>query len=324
MTEPITHLIFDVESVSDGDLIAKTRYPGQNYTADQAIATYQDELMESKGTTFIPHTYQLPVAVVVAKVTADYRLMDVVSLDEPNFRPHVITQHFWRGWEAYKYPTWVTFNGRSFDVPLMELAAYRFGISLPKWFRGEGYKSPRNRYNTTAHLDLQDVLTNFGAARCNGGLNLISQMLGKPGKMDLTGEQVQQQFDEGKMSAISDYCRCDVLDTYFVFLRTRVLTGHLSLDEEITRTAEAKKWIIDRADDCEAYQVYLDHWTEWDNPWTVNEVTVNDVTVNDVADAQDDTGDVQVSDTETADTETADSETTSTDQPESNDQAVVS
>lgn len=267
MSEPITHLIFDVESVADGELVAKIRYPGQNYTPAQAIATYQDELMETRGTTFIPHTFQLPVAVVVAKVTADHRLLDVVSLDEPEFRPHVITQHFWRGWEAYKYPTWVTFNGRSFDVPLMELAAYRFGISLPKWFRGDGYKSPRNRYNTTAHLDLQDVLTNFGAARCNGGLNLVSQMLGKPGKMDLTGDQVQQQFDEGKKSAISDYCRCDVLDTYFVFLRTRVLTGHLTLDEEIERTAEAKQWITDRADDCEAYQVYLDHWREWDNPW---------------------------------------------------------
>lgn len=270
MSEPITHLIFDVESVADGELVAKIRYPGQNYTPSQAIETYQDELMETRGTTFIPHTFQLPVAVVVAKVTADHRLLDVVSLDEPEFRPHVITQHFWRGWEAYKYPTWVTFNGRSFDVPLMELAAYRFGISLPKWFRGDGYKSPRNRYNTTAHLDLQDVLTNFGAARCNGGLNLVSQMLGKPGKMDLTGDQVQQQFDEGKKSAISDYCRCDVLDTYFVFLRTRVLTGHLTLDEEIERTAEAKQWITDRADDCEAYQVYLDHWREWDNPWITN------------------------------------------------------
>ncbi len=267
MAEQVSHLIFDVESVADGELVSKVRYPGSNYTPDEAIATYQDELMETSGTTFIPYTFQIPVAVVVAKVAIDFRLIDVVSLDEPEFRPHVITQNFWRGWEVYKYPTWVTFNGRSFDVPLMELAAYRYGISLPKWFRGEGYKSPRNRYNTSAHLDLQDVLTNFGAARCNGGLNLVSQMLGKPGKMDLRGDQVQQHHDEGNKKAISDYCRCDVLDTYFVFLRTRVLCGHISLEQEIELVADAKTWIEQRADDCEAYQAYLGHWSDWKNPW---------------------------------------------------------
>lgn len=161
MADSVSHLIFDVESVADGELISKVRYPGQDYSPADAIATYQDELIETKGTTFIPHTFQIPIAVVIAKVSADLRLLDLVSLDEPNFRPHIITENFWRGWEAYKFPQWVTFNGRSFDLPLMELAAFRYGISLPKWFRGEGYKSLRNRFNTSAHLDLQDVLTNF-------------------------------------------------------------------------------------------------------------------------------------------------------------------
>ncbi|TWU58051.1 ribonuclease H-like domain-containing protein [Rubripirellula reticaptiva] len=296
MADQVSYLVFDVESVADGELVSKVRYPGQNYTPMEAIETYQDELMETKGTTFIPHTFQVPVAVVVAKVAMDFRLVDLVSLDEPEFRPHVITQHFWRGWEAYKYPTWVTFNGRSFDVPLMELAAYRFGVSLPKWFRGEGYKSPRNRFNTTAHLDLQDVLTNFGAARCNGGLNLISQMLGKPGKVDLTGEQVQQQYNDGKKKAISDYCRCDVLDTYFVFLRTRVLTGHITLDQEIELVAEGKKWIEERADDCEAYQVYLSHWSEWKNPWIVEETDAETEATADVQDVNEAGGTVDAED----------------------------
>jgi predicted PolB exonuclease-like 3'-5' exonuclease len=271
MSDKVTHLIFDVESVADGDLISKVRYPGQNYSPDEAIATYQDELVETQGTTFIPHMFQIPVAVVIAKVGENARLLDVVSLDEPQYRPHVITENFWRGWELYQYPTWVTFNGRSFDIPVMELAAYRFGISLPKWFRGEGYKSPRNRYNTSAHLDLQDALTNFGAARCNGGLNLVSKILGKPGKMEVTGDQVQQQHDDGNKKGISDYCRCDVLDTYFVFLRTQVLMGNITLGREIELVAEAKQWIQERAAECEAYRAYLECWTEWDNPWQMDD-----------------------------------------------------
>ena len=36
--------------------------------------------------------------------------------------------------------------------------------------------------------------------------------------------------NRGKLAEINNYCRCDVLDTYFVFLRTRVLVGQLTLD----------------------------------------------------------------------------------------------
>lgn len=267
MAEKVAHLIFDVESVADGELIANVRYPGSNYTPEQAIATYQDELMEQRGTTFIPHTFQIPVAVVIAKVAANLKLIDIVSLDEPKFRPHIITENFWRGWELYRYPQWVTFNGRTFDIPLMELAAFRYGVSIPRWFKSDGYKTPRNRYNTEAHLDLQDVLMNYGATRCNGGLNLVAQLLGKPGKMELTGDQVQQQHDDGNLVAISDYCRCDVLDTYFIFLRTQVLMGNIKLEDESKLVAAAKKWIEKRSDDCDAYHAYLDRWQDWSNPW---------------------------------------------------------
>ena len=29
-----------------------------------------------------------------------------------------MTEHFWRGWEKYGRPTLVSFNGRTFDLPL--------------------------------------------------------------------------------------------------------------------------------------------------------------------------------------------------------------
>ena len=266
MADEVSHLIFDVESIADGELISAVRYGGEGLSGADAIIRYQSELLETKGSTFIPYTFQLPIAVVIAKVSPEFRLIDIVSLDESEFRPHVMTENFWRGWEAYRRPQWVTFNGRSFDMPLMELAAFRYGISLPKWFESEGYKSPRNRFTLGAHLDLQEVLTNFGASRFNGGLNLAAQLLGKPGKMGLTGDQVQSQYDQGNLQAISAYCRCDVLDTYFVFLRTMVLTGKLTLELEIERVAEAKTWIEERADACEAYRAYLGGWGDWVAP----------------------------------------------------------
>ena len=162
MSEKVAHLVFDVESIADGDLISRVRYPDQNLSDSEAIATYQDELMEQRGTTFIPHTFQIPIAVVIAKVATNLQLLDIVSIDEPEFRPHVITENFWRGWEAYKNPQWVTFNGRSFDIPLMELAAFRFGISLIPPKRHCGHVAAGGEIPT--HHSIKGVSAVFRAA----------------------------------------------------------------------------------------------------------------------------------------------------------------
>jgi predicted PolB exonuclease-like 3'-5' exonuclease len=271
----VRYLVFDIESAADGDLVSKIRYPGQGLSAADAVRRYRDELMAKYETDFIPYTFQVPASVVVAKVAADFGLIDIVALDEPQFRPHIITENFWRGWEAYRRPTMVSFNGRTFDLPLLELAAFRYGLSVPAWFNcsGKTYEQPRNRYNTECHLDLHDVLTNFGASRFNGGLNLIANLLGKPGKMDVQGHMVQDLWNDGKLAEINDYCRCDVLDTYFAFLRTMVLLGQLKLDDEQRLVQEVKDWLSERSGSITAYAAYLERWGTWRNPWQAEQAT---------------------------------------------------
>ncbi len=265
----VRYLVFDVESVAEPELVAKLRYPGESVEPVQAVRRYRDELMEKYQSDFIPYTYQVPISVAAAKLTSDYHLIDLVVLDEPEFRPHVITDYFWRGWERYRRPTLVSFNGRSFDVPLLELAAFRYGLSVPGWFQqsGKSFEQPRNRFNQRSHVDLYELLTNFGSTRFTGGLNLAANLLGKPGKMDTQGNMVQDMFDAGKLAEINDYCRCDVLDTYFVFLRTRVLVGQLSLDQEQAIVSQTKNWLQERADATPVYGLYLEKWGDWENPW---------------------------------------------------------
>ncbi len=269
MPNTVRYLVFDTESVADGQLVAKLRYGGQGLEPGEAVRRYRDELMEKYESDFIPYSFQVPISVVVGKVTADFRLDDVVVLDEPQFRPHVITENFWRGWEKYRRPTLVSFNGRGFDLPLLELAAFRYGIAAPGWFQslGKSFEQPRNRYNLAAHIDLCELLTNFGSTRFTGGLNLAANILGKPGKMDIQGDMVQDMHDAGRLAEINDYCRCDVLDTYFVFLRTRVLLGQLALDAEQQLIAETRQWLESQVDSSAAYRNYLDHWGDWRNPW---------------------------------------------------------
>ena len=91
------------------------------------------------------------------------------------------------------------------------------------------------------------MLTNFGGTRFHGGLSLAANLLGKPGKMDVHGDMVQDLYDAGRLEEIHDYCRCDVLDTYFVFLRSRVLIGQLTLEAEQQIIAETKAWLEQKA-----------------------------------------------------------------------------
>ncbi len=95
----VRYLVFDTESAADGALVSKLRYPGEGLKPKARRRSVPCGTHGEVRQRFIPYTFQLPVSVAVAKVAADYRLIDLVTLDEPQFRPHVLTEHFWRGWE---------------------------------------------------------------------------------------------------------------------------------------------------------------------------------------------------------------------------------
>ncbi len=267
-SQNVAYLIFDVEAVGDGELIGNVRYSGQELAPSAALRKYRDELIEQTGKDVLPPTFVLPCSVAIAKVAPDYRLLDVTVLDAPQFRPFEITRRFWQGWNHYNRPAFVTFNGRGYDLPVLEFAAFRYGLSVPAWFNVEArsYEQARNRYNINAHIDLLDLFSNFGAVRVSGGLNLLANLIGKPGKTGIDGSKIQDMFDAGQVAEINEYCRCDVLDTYFVFLRSRVLLGKLNLDEEQIIVEQAKQWIEQQAQNCRAFAHYLEHWGDWSPP----------------------------------------------------------
>jgi 3'-5' exonuclease len=119
----------------------------------------------------------------------------------------------------------VSFNGRRFDLPVLELAALRYGISAPMYFSENS--SSRSRGGSSRHFDLYDFLTNFGAAGLRGGMDLLLKMIGMPGKTELDGSMVQGYFESGRLDDIHRYCRADVIQTYFLFLRVELMRGHI-------------------------------------------------------------------------------------------------
>ena len=259
-------LVLDTESIPDGRLLSKVKYAAENLSPAEAIQRAQAEARElsPKGSDFLPVSFQVPVAVCVLRVTADFRLRAVRCLDAPHFRPQRIVEEFWRGLAYYQGQPGnriklVSFNGRGFDLPLLELSAFRYGCCA-----GDYFLNSRNRYN--GEIDLLDWLTNYGACRLAGGLDLFSKILGKPGKMDVSGEQVYGMYLDGKIQDINDYCLFDTLDTYFVFLRTRVMRGDISLETEQAVVGDAKAWLAAKSSEIPALRKYLENWGDW-QPW---------------------------------------------------------
>jgi predicted PolB exonuclease-like 3'-5' exonuclease len=255
---PPAFLVFDTESVPDGKLLRLVKYADLGLSDEEAIAKAQAEARERSRdqSDFLPVTFQLPVAVCVLRVGTDFQIQGLTCLDAPQFRTREIVQSFWRGLAHYQRAKLVTFNGRSFDLPLMELAAFRYGCCALEYFQ-------RSRHRYSGHLDLCDFLSNYGGCRMTGGLNLLSKMLGKPGKMEISGEQVYFLHCAGKIQDINDYCMFDTLDTYFVFLRTRVLTGEFELDRERELVDRARAWVMEKSTSLPALRRYLDNWGDW-------------------------------------------------------------
>ena len=254
-------LVFDTESVPDGRLIARIKYPGETLTPEEAIEKARKEAREQSrdGSDFLPVTFQVPVAVCVLRVGSDFTLQGLACLDTPQFRPAEIVKQFWRGVAYYNRARLVTFNGRGFDLPLLELAAFDHGCPARDYF----YNS-RNRYNGN-HIDLFDWLSNYGACRLAGGLSMMAQRAagGRQvgcGKMDVAGDQVYALHRAGRLREINDYCMFDTLDSYFVFLRTRVLLGEVTLEVERALAGRARAWLEEKARELPALRQYLDCW----------------------------------------------------------------
>lgn len=254
-------LVVDTESIPDGRLLSAVKYGGEQLSPEEAIERARAEARDQSwnNSDFLPVTFQVPVAVCVLRVGADLNLQAVTCLDAPHFRPREIVKKFWLGLSCYKAKL-VTFNGRSFDMPLLELAAFRYGFSAREY-----YQNSRNRFN--GPIDLCDWMTNFGACRFTGGLDLLAKLVGKPGKtMGVRGDQVYEKHLEGKFQEINDYCLCDTLDTYFVFLRTRVLTGELSLDQEVELVANARQFLESKSAEFPILRRYIDQWNDFPSP----------------------------------------------------------
>src|SRR5437588_12522487 len=121
-------------------------------------------------------------------------------------------------------PQLVTFNGSSFDLPVLRYRAMAHGIAAP----GLASRPYFNRYTEDA-LDLCDVLSSF-SHQGKATLHELCRVMGLPGKPDgMSGAEVEQYFRDGRIREIAEYCESDVVNTYRLWLRYELFRGRLSL-----------------------------------------------------------------------------------------------
>lgn len=245
-------IVFDVETVVDGELLARCLYPG--LSPEEAAAAETERVLKKSGgdSTFVPHTFQKPVIICVLRVDKSHALEKITCLDAPQFRPSVIVNQFWQGVCQVPDAALVSFNGRGFDLPVLELAAFDHGIDI------RSYWPRRGRFKPNHHIDLQEEFSNYGTARVYGGLNMLAKRLGLPGKQGIKGDDVSALVAAGRLDRVAGYCVCDTLDTYFVFLRHERVCGRVSPDQEAELRRVAVRVARDQALNYPGVAEYLD------------------------------------------------------------------
>ena len=233
--------IFDVETRIDKALVKAVLHRHDEIGEEEAYERTRTQIVarSRSGSDFFPLAFHVPVSVVIGDVNDGRALTAVHVLGAENYSEAGIVGEFWERLERFR-GTLVTFNGRNFDLPVMELAALRHGCVIPRYFKG-GF---RYRYSDEAHYDLYEFVTNFGAYRVRGGFHLLAQLIGLPGKGEVDGAEVQALWDAGRLADIHAYCRRDVIQTYFLFLRLELMRGRITAEQHAAAIAASEPFRV--------------------------------------------------------------------------------
>jgi predicted PolB exonuclease-like 3'-5' exonuclease len=234
----MTWLVFDIETAPDVEL--GRRLYGLEGLADAQVARAMfARSRAATGSDFLPLEQHRVVAIACALRTREqFRLWSLG--DESSSEAELITR-FFDGIEKYT-PDLVSWNGGAFDLPVLHYRALKAGVQAPRyWEVGDEdtafrYNNYLNRYHWR-HLDLMDVLSAHHA-RARASLADMAALLGLPGKLGFSGDQVWDAVLAGRLGAVRRYCETDVLNTTLIYLRFEYLRGRLdraTCDAEVAR-----------------------------------------------------------------------------------------
>jgi predicted PolB exonuclease-like 3'-5' exonuclease len=258
-------LAFDIETIPDIGGIRRAHAIPREVADDGVLDWFVQQRRAQTGSDFLPYQYQQVVAISCAlrEGAAGFR---VWSLGDVADAEAEIVRRFFDGIERYT-PQLVSWNGGGFDLPVLNLRALIHGVPAAKyWDWGDDdrefrWNSYLGRYHTR-HLDLMDVLAMY-QPRAYAGLDPMAKLCGFPGKLGMDGSEVHAAVRAGKIEDVRRYCETDVMNTYLLYLRFRLMRGELAAGEYAKEVSLARERIVATG---------APHWKEFVAAWDANAV----------------------------------------------------
>jgi len=170
-----------------------------------------------------PHHQVVSIGVLWLDSELHFRRMGVFTVAPDETHPEAVLLHDFAHFLGRERCHLVTYNGRTFDLPVLIHRCLRHGISLHAYFHDRDY---RYRYSDHGHIDLADLLAEHGAAP-RSTLTSVAGLLGLPAEPPVKGSMVAGLHRRGNMKPIEARCLQDVVRTSFLFLRYELLRGRL-------------------------------------------------------------------------------------------------
>ncbi|MFI5238115.1 MAG: ribonuclease H-like domain-containing protein, partial [Ignavibacteriales bacterium] len=120
----------------------------------------------------------------------------------------VMIESFWR--VAKIVDQFITFNGRNFDIPFLMMRSAMLNVKVSKNLMGYRYGDE--------HIDLLEQFTFYGSTR-KFNLDFYCQSFGieSPKSKDISGMEVKNLYEAGRIKDIAVYCSKDIYATYQLF-----------------------------------------------------------------------------------------------------------
>ncbi|ABC82607.1 hypothetical protein Adeh_2837 [Anaeromyxobacter dehalogenans 2CP-C] len=233
-SRPVRRFVtLDLETVPDEALVsAVDGEPSRPYSEQLRRVLAERRARTGGRSDFLPLPYHRPVAACLLEAEEDggiVRVTDAVAWTDRRGPEAAFLETMWQRLEGASL---VTFHGKGFDLPVLELRSLKHAIPTPAWF------GAARRTGGTEHLDVKELLAGQATA---APLDLYAKLVGLPGKEDVAGADVQALYAEGALDRIAGYCMTDVVQTFLLFLRVRLVEGSLTPDGYAESAALARE-----------------------------------------------------------------------------------
>lgn len=222
------YLVFDLETIPDVAGLRALYEPAESLSDAEFMEQVFAERREKTGSDFLPH--HLQKIAVVGCVFRDNNGFRVKTLGDESSDEASMIRQFFKIIDFYT-PQIISWNGSGFDWPVLHYRSLIHGISSPcYWDTGEvnrdfKFNNYLSRYHTR-HTDLMDVFAAY-SGRANAPLDQLAKLCGFPGKLGMDGSQVWPAWQEGRADEVRAYCETDVVNTWLMFCRFRLIKGEI-------------------------------------------------------------------------------------------------